>query len=127
MKKSLHITGKERWYSVFCLVRTFLIVTIGWIFDTTYTAHDAGILFKNLFVFSGVGNSLLPALDATIVLCATLVLLYVDIQHEKGVSLRDALNTKPFIVQVIIWTVMIQCIACFGRVASAGGFLYANF
>ena len=127
MKKSLHITGQERWYSVFCVVRTFLIVTIGWIFDTTYTAHDAGILFKNLFVFSGVSNSLLPALDATLVLCATLVLLYVDIQHEKGVSLRDTLNTKPFIVQVIVWTVMIQCIACFGRVASAGGFLYANF
>lgn len=127
MKKSCGISGKETWYQWFSLARTFLIVTVGWIFDCTTTASDAASLFVNLFHAGGIGDSALPVLDATLVILATITLCIVDIQHEKGVCIREKLDQRSFVTQVIVWTILIQCIACFGRVASAGGFMYANF
>ena len=36
-KKSLHITGKENWYHVFMILRTFILVNISWFFDCSDT------------------------------------------------------------------------------------------
>ena len=56
-----------------------------------------------------------------------LTLLLVDVLHEKSLEVRQIIETKNYWVQVAFWTIVIQMIACFGRVASAGGFMYANF
>ena len=48
-----------------------------------------------------------------------------DVLHEKNLEVRQIIGTKNYWVQVVFWTIVVQMIACFGRVASAGGFMYA--
>lgn len=111
------------------LIRTLFIVTIGWIFDCTYTAGAAGELFVHLFVFGKTDLSViaLTTTDIAVLLAGCLVLLIVDVLHEKNIEVRRIVGTKNYWVQVTFWTIVVQMIACFGRVASAGGFMYANF
>ena len=65
--------------------------------------------------------------DVVVLFVGCLALLFVDILHEKNLEVRQIIETKNYWVQVAFWTIVIQMIACFGRVASAGGFMYANF
>ena len=48
-KNKLHIDSQAGYWKVLSLIRTLFIVTIGWIFDCTYTAGAAGELFVHLF------------------------------------------------------------------------------
>lgn len=128
-KNKLHIDSKSRSWKIFCLIRTLFIVTIGWIFDCTYTASEAGTLFIHLFEFRKTNLSLITMTSSNIALffCGVIVLTTVDILHEKNISIRKIIASKNYWFQVIFWTIVVQLIACFGRVASSGGFMYANF
>ena len=103
------------------------IVTIGWIFDCTYTAGAAGKLFIHLFEFGKTDLSVisLTTIDIAVLFVGCFVLLLVDVLHEKNLEVRQIIGTKNYWVQVVFWTIVVQMIACFGRVASAGGFMYA--
>ena len=128
-KKKLHIDSKSKQWKIICLLRTLLIVTIGWIFDCTYTAGAAGNLFIHLFKFGKTDISLIPMskFDAMIIFSSCIVLLFVDLLHEKNVIIRHLIGKRKYWLQVAFWTIVVQMIACFGRIASAGGFMYANF
>ena len=128
-KNKLHIDGQAGYWKVISLIRTLFIVTIGWIFDCTYTAGAAGELFVHLFAFRKTDLSViaLTTTDIAVLLAGCLVLLIVDVLHEKNIEVRRIVGTKNYWVQVAFWTIVVQMIACFGRVASAGGFMYANF
>lgn len=128
-KGRLHIDGKAKGWRAFCLVRTLLIVTVGWIFDCTATAGAAGRLFVHMFEWSKTNLSLidLSRTDIVVLSIGCIILLTVDVLHEKGVVVRQRIGTYHYWIQVAFWTVLIQVIACFGRIVSAGGFMYANF
>ena len=128
-KNKLHIDSQAGYWKGISLIRTLLIVTIGWIFDCTYTAGAAGELFVHLFAFGKTDLSViaLSITDVVVLFVGCLALLFVDILHEKNLEVRQIIETKNYWVQVAFWTIVIQMIACFGRVASAGGFMYANF
>jgi hypothetical protein len=66
-------------------------------------------------------------LDILVLGLGIVSLLTVDLLHEKGKSVREILERKNYWIQLVFWTVVIQLIACFGKIASAGGFMYANF
>ena len=128
-KNKMHIDSQARYWKVISLIRTLLIVTIGWIFDCTYTAGAAGELFIHLFEFGKTDLSVisLTTTDIAVLFVGCFVLLLVDVLHEKNLEVRQIIGTKNYWVQVGFWTIVVQMIACFGRVASAGGFMYANF
>lgn len=128
-KSKLGIDSHARYWKVICLIRTFFIVTIGWIFDCTYTAGEAGNLFINLFEIGKTDLSVitLKNTSVSVLVVGCFVLLLVDILHEKNIEVRQIIGTKNYWLQVIFWTIIVQMIACFGRVPSAGGFMYANF
>lgn len=128
-KNKLHIDSQAGYWKVISLIRTLLIVTIGWIFDCTFTAGAAGELFVHLFAFGKTDLSVITfsITDVVVLFVGCLALLFVDILHEKNLEVRQIIETKNYWVQVAFWTIVIQMIACFGRVASAGGFMYANF
>ena len=65
--------------------------------------------------------------DIAVLFIGCVILLLVDIVHEKNLEVRQIIGTKNYWMQVAFWTIVVQMIACFGRVASAGGFMYANF
>ena len=128
-KNKLHIDSDAVYWKIFCLIRTFSIVTIGWIFDCTNTAGAAGSLFIHLFEFGKTDLSVisLSTTAVAVLFVGCSILLFVDIVHEKNLEVRHIIGTKNYWIQVAFWTIVVQMIACFGRVASAGGFMYANF
>lgn len=128
-KKKLHIDSQAKYWKAFCLMRTLLIVTIGWIFDCTDTAGAAGGLLVRLFAFGKTDLSvmLMSVTDIAAISMSCLMLLVVDLLHESNKEVRQMLETKNYWVQVVFWTIVIQAIALFGRVPTAGGFMYANF
>lgn len=126
--KRLRIDKNSKGWQAFSLARTFLVVTIGWVFDVADTAWEAILVFLRLFMpFSGSWGAYVPPLRTIAALLFCALLLAVSLLHEKRVSIREALDGKPFAVQVIAWTALIQLIACFGRFVASGGFMYANF
>lgn len=128
-KNKLHINSNSKYWKVFCLIRTLVIVTIGWIFDCTNTASSAGKLFIHLFEFRKTDLSVITMTNTEIavILIGVLILLLVDILHEKNKEIRQIIGSKNYWIQVLFWTIVVQMIACFGRVVSTGGFMYANF
>lgn len=128
-KSKLHIDSQALYWKVISLIRTLFIVTIGWTFDCTYTAGEAGILFLHLFDLGKTDMSVitLSTTEVVVLFIGCLVLLIVDVLHEQNLEVRKIVEIKNYWLQVLFWTIVIQIIACFGRVASAGGFMYANF
>lgn len=132
-KTSLHIDDQSKGWQNFRLVRTFLIVTIGWVFDCKNSASEAIAMFFRMFLMHKTDLSVIfpelteAAFYLPILLIACLILLYVDIQHERGISFRAQYEGKPYWTQVLIWTLLFQACLLFGRTVGAGGFMYANF
>lgn len=128
-KKKLHINEKSFGWHVFCILRTFIIVSVGRIFDCVSTAGDAVIQFTRIFAIQKTDFSMIVMgkTDIAVLLIGAISILAVDILHEKGISVRETISQKSYGTQVIVWTMVVQMIACFGKILSEGGFLYANF
>ena len=128
-KKKCHINERGKGWRTFCLIRTLTIVSIGHIFDCVSTAGGAVLQFLRIFAVNKTDLSVftIGETDIAVLVIGVVSLLAVDILHERGISVRDRIATKNYWVQVLIWTAVIQLIACYGKVAGAGGFLYANF
>lgn len=132
-KNALHINEQSGRWQTFRLVRTLVIVTIGWVFDCADTASGAVRMFFRMFVLNrtSLGRIFTTKVETLfylpILFLACMLLLWVDIQHEKGISLRQSIAARPFWKQAAIWTALFQAILLVGRTVGAGGFMYANF
>ena len=127
-KKRLNIREDSRSWHAFTLLRTFLIVTVGWVFDCSASAIHAVVHLAHMLQINR--TVLIGGKDLVILLLLTGVVLAVDILHEKKISIREVMDRQNYWVQVLFWVVLIQAIACLGRVVivgGAGGFMYANF
>lgn len=124
VREKLHLHG--RLWSLFRILRTYVIVLIGYLFDCTADAGQAWNAFLRLFShgFHGVGFSVSELL---ILFFAVLAVLIVDLLHEHGISVRDRISCWSYGKQAVFWTILIQVIAIAGRVSSSGGFLYESF
>ena len=93
------------------------------------SASGAIKLIVNIISFKAPDFSVvnMTTVELIVWIAAIVILWYVDICHEKGRSLREELSKKNYWVQVFVWVVVIQMIACFGRIPDAGGFIYENF
>lgn len=126
--KKCRIDKNAACWQAFSLARTFLIVTIGWVFDVADTAWEAILLFFKLFVpYAGGLQAFLPPFRSMAALAFCGIVLLVSLLRERGVSIREALAAKPLVLQIAVWTALIQLTACFGRFVAQGGFMYANF
>lgn len=132
-KNALHINEQSGRWQTFRLVRTLVIVTIGWVFDCADTASGAVRMFFRMFMLNrtSLGRIFTTKVETLfylpILFLACMLLLWVDIQHEKGISLRQSIAARPFWKQAAIWTALFQAILLVGRTVGAGGFMYANF
>lgn len=128
-KKGLHIKDESKGYKIFSLIRTIFIITVGWVFDCTTSMKDAFVMLYNSvrFDFTDFACLELQHWDWFILPLGVGLVLLVDILHEKKISVREKLNEKNYWLQVLVWVLLIQAIACFVSVSFAGGFMYANF
>ena len=137
MKKTLHISGKEAWYHVFMIIRTFLIVSFSWFFDRSDTLRHAGIMIRQAFTHFDLsclaqvnagrgGTAYVPAALATIGIgCVVMVCL--GILEERGVQVRKRLAALPLPVTFIVYMALLVLIGMFGLTGVPRGFIYAQF
>ena len=136
-QKKLNITGKETWYYIFTVIRTFVLVIIGTYFDRADTVGQAFLMMRQsvtsfvpsqlLLIPAGKqGTAFTPyALLIIGVLCV--IQFIISVLQERGVKIRESLAKLPFPVTVAIYFCMLVSIGLFGSTAVARGFIYAQF
>ena len=124
-------------HRVFCIVRTFIVINIGWYFDRIYDMGDCLLAFRNtLFSFdaggflSALGQVAPDNYQACLLLAAVgcVVVFAVSVLRERGVDVVARVLRLPYPVQLLIYVsamVLIVVAFMFGPVDE--GFMYANF
>lgn len=124
-------------FHVFRILRTFLVVNIGWYFDRCVRVCDAfAMLHKTFFAFNarqlfdGTLDTLgLAAKDYRILLVATIILFVVSLMQERGVKIRDFVLSRPLALRwAVLYVFIFFVLATFGGSnVAASGFMYAVF
>ena len=137
IKSRLHINGQAKWYRVFMILRTFIIINISWFFDCVSSAGSAFTMMRDsvikfdpgllLTIPAGkAGTAYTPA--ALGILGAGCILLFVvSVFQERGVRIRDKMAQLPFPVEFALCVFMLFCIPLLSPMAAARGFIYAQF
>ncbi|HUM82491.1 MAG TPA: MBOAT family O-acyltransferase [Lachnospiraceae bacterium] len=141
-KKALHITDKTRWFHIFQIVRTFILVNISWFFDCSDTLPQAFTMIRNFFthfdfspffteklVVVGNGSLDITFINLYVVLAACAVVFTVSVLRERQVDVRSAIIRWPFAFRAVLYIAVIFAIPMLGHTPSVegGGFIYANF
>ena len=136
-KKKFNITGKENWYHVFMIIRTFILVNISWFFDRADTVGQAFHMMKlSVTKFAPSQLLLIPAGKegtaftpyALVILAAGCIILFiVSVLQERGMKIRESLAGLSLPITVAIYFCLLASIGFFGSTAVARGFIYAQF
>ena len=128
---------KTRAFYVFRILRTFVIVNIGWYFDRCVRASDAFVMmYKTVCApaFSQIQSGTLLTLglsstDFMLLGVATVILFTVSVLQERGVAIRESLMKMRLLPRTaILYLFMLIVLAAFMTSNSAStGFMYANF
>ena len=139
MTQKLKINTERWWFRLFQMLRTFLIVLLGYIFDIAPNLTESFSTFQRLFTqrsFSTAWRQIreleLEPRHYKIIALGTLLMLLVDIYHEThgcGV-IREVLDRKPFLLRYIL---LLGCILAtlyfgvWGPSFGAAAFVYMQF
>lgn len=131
------LTG-SRAFHCFRVLRTFLIVNIGWYFDRCERAGDAFAMLVRSVTGLRAGqlgdSAVLAALGLTgrdwgILLIATLLLFAVSLAQERGVKVRFWVLARPLPVRWLLLLALILFVlgTYVGTATGTGSFMYAVF
>ena len=123
----------SRGFHLLRVLRTFMIVNIGWFFDRSARISDAFLRLGSLFAdlrpaqvdaafLAGHG---LPASDGALLGLFTALLLCVSLMAERGVDLRAAVLRLPWPARTALFYALLLCVLVFGVWGS--GFSSASF
>ena len=129
----LHIKESNVLWKLFQMFRTFMLVSIGRIFSRAADLTTALKMIKSMFTDFNpeifVDGSLLELglmLRAIVVLLFTVAILFtVSVLQEKGVKIREALERRSLILQLLLISLAICFILVFGAYGS--DFVYQQF
>ena len=135
MSKKCHINTSSLYWKVVSIIRTFIIVNIGWLFDACLTAELAFKAFTGIFrgfTFSVLANGSLLRLglnmrDYKILIVGTVILFITSVMKEIGINLREFVAQRPLVVRWALYIILIFATAPFGYVSSSTEFMYAQF
>lgn len=140
MKTKLRINDESRWFHVFAIIRTFIVVNIGRYFDcVTSVADSFTCLYATLFNFSPIPYRealSLYLVDSAqmfgfsrVIFIGYLVIFIVSWHAEKGVDVRERILSWHPVLRCCLYAALGAIILySFGHtIDGGGGFLYANF
>lgn len=136
-KRILHIKGNEKWYHIFMVLRTFILINISWFFDCCDTVGEAfhamwmavtDIRPVNLLMIPAGrdGVSFTPYV-LVILLVGCLILMVIGLLQEKGIKIRETIAKQNIIVYFVVYMILLLSIGFFGSTAAVRGFIYAQF
>ncbi len=133
----LHINVKSRAFHIFRIIRTFIIVNIGWYFDRIYDIRDCFMCMKNTllnFQLGQLGVYIEPMFvtvprKAFVIAGISMIFVLVNsLIKEKGKDTIVLLDKCPLVVRWGIYYAMMFLVLCsFSFAIGAGGFMYANY
>ncbi len=136
-KKKFNITGKENWYHVFMIIRTFILVNISWFFDRADTVGQAFHMMKLsvtkfapsqlLLIPAGKEGTAFTPYALAILAAGCIILFIVSVLQERGMKIRESLAGLSLPITVAIYFCLLASIGFFGSTAVARGFIYAQF
>ncbi|MBP3737121.1 MAG: MBOAT family protein [Lachnospiraceae bacterium] len=137
IKEILHIHDKNPVWSLFTILRTFVVLTFGRYLIRVATLSRAGALYARTFSFAGapkLGIDMLTqwlnARNLILMLCGILVMIAVDILHDRGVQIRTTILSMPLPVRyAIYYAAIFLIIICgiYGKGYDAASFIYEQF
>ena len=139
-KDKLHIKDTNIPFMLFQMLRTFLIVLVGYVFDVAPSFSQAMRTFWLFFTnqnfklgYSQISDLGLGKKDYLVVLIGGLIIFIASIIQERaknGLDIRHMLDQKPFILRFALLFVALISIVVFGIYGSgysAADFVYAQF
>ena len=134
---ALRVDPAAKAWHAWRVVRTFIVVNIGWYFDRIYDIGDCLQAFHNTFFyfrsskfFSTLAGFKIQYLEFCLALAAIscVVVLVVSILRERGVDVSENLLSLPVALRIAIYLVTtLLVLFSFLLVPTSGGFMYANF
>ena len=134
----LHIKTESKGFHVFRIVRTFLVVNVGWYFDRIVNFSDCMLCFKNTlmnFRMGAFGEYMTMLMEGVlslkvllIVLVAITVVFIHSLLSEKEVDVFDFLSRRHIVVRWGTYYIMLMLIQIsMSYVARTEAFMYAVF
>lgn len=123
LPEKLHLNVKHPSFTLFQMLRTFLIVFIGYVFDVASNLTDSMYTFRMMLVDQNLTRGIaeisalnLSSTDFAVLAVCTLALLCISAVQEKhsGTSLRVLLDQKPFLLRYILILSGLMTILVFG-------------
>ena len=139
MKKRLGIQEKKFSWKFFQMFRTFVLCSIGRFFSRAANVKVAFFMiaasFKNIYniaflVDTTLINLGLSTADWILLGIMLLIIIGVDIAHEKGIKIRQAIAEQGIIFRWIIYYTAVFSILIFGIYGAeydSAAFIYQNF
>ena len=138
MRNLFHVDEESKWWKVFQMIRTLLVITIGRYFSCAPSLGDALRMLRVTFgnfnsgaIFGGVlADSGMSQRAFWLMLIAILVVFIVDVMHECGIKIRDAIEKQHMAIIVMIYIIAIFAIIIFGIYGAgfeASNFIYQGF
>lgn len=132
-KTKIHKESKA--WTVVQIIRTFILVNIGWYFDMAVSFSAALVMMKETFTKMSMSQFTGTAFlelgmgrrDFLIVLAGCIIIFIVSLLKERGVAVREAIAAKPLIVRWAVWYAFIVIIFIFAYTGDGSAFIYANF
>ncbi len=136
MNAALHVNKEGAAHRVFCIVRTFIVVNIGWYFDRIESFNDVLTCFHNT-VFNFAPDLFMPVLRTVgvtdqayglmLAVVACICLFVVSVLRERDIDVAGAILRWPVLARALVYAFIVVMIATSFMFAPIGGFMYANF
>ena len=134
----LHINRNAKPWKAFMVVRTFILVNIGWIFDIYPDMATIGSMFAGIFTrwgafsWSNIYNLYITKMglvvsDYIILVLATIAVIVVGVLQEKKIDVREAVANRNIVIRWLIYYCLVMAIFLVGYGSNESGFIYANF
>ena len=138
MTKKLRINTANPLFVLFQILRTFVIVAIGYVFDVAADFADSMYTFRMILTDQRITWSIpktalgLHIVDYLLLLVCTFVLLAVSLMQEKhsDTTLRVMLDEKPFLIRYLVLLAGLAMLIIFGIYGpgyDAAAFVYMQF
>ncbi|MBP3428186.1 MAG: MBOAT family protein [Clostridia bacterium] len=129
---------KSRGFYFFRILRTFVIVNIGWYFDRAMRWQDAFAMLGKTFTGFNAAQLAdsalmaqlgLTARDYGVLAIATAILFFVSLAQERGAKVREWIMSRPLVLRwILLYAFILFVLATFvGNSAGTGSFMYAVF
>ena len=135
----LHINRKNFFFRLFQMIRTFIVVLVGYVFDVAPSFKQGMMTISRFFTDQSItrGKTELLKLGITwkdyilLGVCVIVIWIVSMIQEKHSdTTIREMLDKKPFILRFIVFFLLIMAVIVFGIYGSgyaASDFVYMQF